>query len=414
MVTLTGTRFRAGARVRINGKEASLVRVVSESEISIETPALGLQGGAAAVELVNDDGVGVVSRSILQIIDVSTTFTAPVSTVIPSAAFMVAIADMTGDGRNEVIVPRPDGSAVGVHQPDSTLFLAVLWTTPVFGNPAWVAIGDFNGDSRPDVAAAMRNSRFVEILRNNGSGLVRTPMAVPELPVGLAVGDVTGDGIADIVVGGVGSVHHHLLVGQGDGTFTPTDVLVGSFVPYPSVGRIGTDGRLAIFGSSLNNEFLSIVREPTTTQRLVTRSPVGGLASFQSLVVDLDGRGTLDLVATSPNGGALVARGRSDDYFDDVRFLRSARGEARGIAAADLNGDGVADLVVSGPGSEVTVFPNEGDAQFTQPMSLVMPGLPSSVAVGDLDGDGKPELVVPQGSNSAIFVYRNTSPTPMP
>lgn len=260
----------------------------------------------------------------------------------------------------------------------------------------------------------MRNSRFVEILRNNGSGLVRTPMAVPELPVGLAVGDVTGDGIADIVVGAISSFNHHLLVGQGDGTFTPTDVLVSGFVPYPSVGRIGTDGRPAIFGSSLNNEFLSIVREPTTTQRLVTRSPVGGLASFQSLVVDLDGRGTLDLVATSLNGGALVARGRSDDYFDDVRFLRSARGEARGIAAADLNGDGVADLVVSGPGSEVTVFPNEGDAQFTQPMSLVMPGLPSSVAVGDLDGDGKPELVVPQGSNSAIFVYRNTSPTPMP
>jgi hypothetical protein len=98
--------------VRINGKEAAMVSVVSDSEATLETPTLGLAGGAATVELVNDDGAGVVSRSILQIIDAPATFAAQVSSLTSSAVFHVAVVDLDGNGRLDLVAPQPNSTNV--------------------------------------------------------------------------------------------------------------------------------------------------------------------------------------------------------------------------------------------------------------------------------------------------------------
>ena len=391
-----------------------MVTVVSDSEATLETPTLGLVGGAATVEFVNDDGVGVVSRSILQIIDAPATFGAHVRTFTSSSVSNVAVVDVNGDGRVDLVAPQPSSTIVTVFESTPTLVFttASTWVTSVAGEPGFPAVGDFNGDNRPDVVVTLRGRRQVAVLRNDRTRFDMTTVPITQIGVGAAVADVSGDGLADIVVGGL-EVNGDLLVGQGDGSFTAAPLLFVNEVGELATGRIGSDARLAIFGIATDFSGLQVARAVGTPSRSVITIPIPRLAYGPSLMADLDGRGTLDLVANSAQG-TLVARGRSDDAFEGPTFLSTNMGSGKGFAVADFNGDTVLDVVAVSFTTDVTVFLNQGDAQFTQVGPLPMSAGASSVAVGDFDGDGKVDLVLPRGGNSDIYVYRNTTPTPMP
>lgn len=87
-------------------------------------------------------------------------------------------------------------------------------------SPQSVAIGDVNGDGRPDLVSANRGSNTVSVLLGNGDGTfqAQTAYAAGNAPNAVAIGDVNGDGRLDIVEGGLngGTV---VLIGNGDGTF---------------------------------------------------------------------------------------------------------------------------------------------------------------------------------------------------
>lgn len=389
--------------------------VVSDSEATLETPTLGLMGGAATLEFVNDDGVGVVSRSILQIIDAPATFAAHVRSFTNSSVFHLAVTDVDGDGRLDLVAPEPSSTIVRVLQsspPNLTFIPGATWATSVAGEPFLPVVGDFNGDNRPDVVVTLRGRRQVAVLRNDRTRFDMTTVPITQIGVGAAVADVSGDGLADIVVGGL-EIDSDILVGQGDGTFTNTPLRFSMAVGELATGRIGSDARLAVFGIATDSSSLQVARAAASPSTRVSIIPIPRLAYGPSQMADLDGRGTLDLVANSAEG-TLVARGRSDDTFEGPTFLSTNVGYGRGFAVADFNGDTVLDVVAVSFTGDVTVFLNQGDAQFTQVGPLPMSAGAVSVAVGDLDGDGKVDIVLPRGGNSNIFVYRNTTPTPMP
>ncbi|MBL8678973.1 MAG: VCBS repeat-containing protein [Myxococcales bacterium] len=414
MVTLTGTRFREGVRVRINGREAEEVQFVSPTRITLRAPALGLAGGPAEVEVVNNDGLGAVSRTILRVIAVTTTFDAPVSTATGTSVFHVAVRDFDGDGLADVVAPRPDAMTVTLLRANAMLRFDVAANVTVTGAPFFPAVGEFTGDSRPDIAVAARDRRAVFVLRNTGAGFTASTISVGVAPSGLVVGELTGDGAQDVLVGS-SETSATMLAGGGDGSFTATDYALGAGMPFPSLGLVGSDARTAVLGAMAGSRGIVVARSLATTSREVTTYAIEGAALPIAIMADLDGRPPLDLLCSGSRGVAFFARGRTDGSFDAQMFLSpTLAGTAVGIAAQDVNGDGVVDVVVAGPGPRVAVYPNEGNATFSPtPIVVTAPGTPSGVALGDVNGDGKLDLVVPQGAGSAVLAYRNTSPTPM-
>jgi FG-GAP-like repeat len=136
----------------------------------------------------------------------------------------------------------------------------------------------------------------------------------------------------------------------------------------------------------------------------------GALATYGSSVwdtlesADLDGDGILDLVAsgwlgaTAPHSGLDVFLGRADGTLESPTHYDGADGN--GIAIADLDGDGFPDVVATN-GTSVNVFMNKGDGTLTAPVALGIGYYVAGVGLGDVNGDGAPDLVLGKFTSGA-------------
>ena len=136
-----------------------------------------------------------------------------------------AVGDFNGDGKPDLVVVNQGANTMSVllGNGDGTFQPKTDYATGT--SPEGVAVGDFNGDGKADVAVANTGSDSVSILLGNGDGTFqpRTDIALPLTPVALTVGDFNGDGKADIAVATENSTSDDvtMLIGNGNGTFQP-------------------------------------------------------------------------------------------------------------------------------------------------------------------------------------------------
>src|SRR2546428_462491 len=100
--------------------------------------------------------------------------------------------------------------------------------------PYSVAVGDFNGDHKPDLVVANSQAGTLSVLLGNGDGTLQPPSVVATFApdtylIPIAVGDVNGDGKQDLITASVGNVMVAVMLGNGDGTFQPAQI-------YPFIG----------------------------------------------------------------------------------------------------------------------------------------------------------------------------------
>lgn len=276
------------------------------------------------------------------------------------------ISDFNGDGRPDVVVTN---FRLSLHNPsiidhvsvllgngDGTLDRAVDY--PVHMWPSAVAVGDLNGDNQLDLVAANNGSNDVSVLLGNGDGTFRTAFQYPagEFPGSLAISDLNGDGYPDLAVA---SDDVWLLLGNGDGTFQAARSL--------STGN--------------NPGFV--------------------------MTEDLDGDRTQDLVVVNYGSDTIsVLLGNGDGTFQTAVNYPTGDGPRR-LAAGDLNGDGKIDLVTPNEDSfDASVLLGKGDGTFSSSMvtlpGVVFPYSLLSVSIGDLDEDGRQDLVF--GAYSRAYV----------
>src|SRR6266567_1529762 len=229
-------------------------------------------------------------------------------------------------------------------------------------------------------------------------------------PSGIAVGDFNGDGKLDLAVVNFGDWNIYVLLGNGDGTFQAARSVYfasgGGFPWYVVTADFNGDGKLDLAVSNYGGNSLSVLLGNgggTFLPPLVT--PVGPNPWYFA-VGDFNGDGKLDLAVddygcpldcnSSPSNAVTVLLGNGDGTFLPAPSLTVGNGPA-GVVVGDFNGDGKPDLAVANLNDNtLSVLLGNGDGTFQAPHTFADPGMthPYFVAIGDFNRDGKQDLVV--------------------
>ncbi len=334
----------------------------------------------------------------------------------------VPLGDVNGDGKLDLVTANYGSNNVTVllGNGDGTVTAASGSPVAVGTGPVFVALGDVNGDGKLDLVTGNIISNNVTVLLGNGNGTFTaasaSPVAVGSAPYTVALGDVNGDGKLDLVTANEGSSTVTVLLGNGDGTFTAaagSPVAVGSFPYSVAVGDVNGDGKLDLVtvNSGSNNATVLLGNGDGTFTAAAGNPTVGSNSVFGALG-DMNGDGKLDLVtANYGSNNVTVLLGNGNGTFTAASGSPMAVGSApNSVALGDVNGDGKLDLMVAnGDSDNLTVLLGNGNGTFTAAAgSPVAVGHgPTSVPLGDMNGDGKLDLVAANSLSNNVTVLLN-------
>jgi hypothetical protein len=295
---------------------------------------------------------------------------------MPSPPGPFAAADFNGDGLTDLAVLTSNGVSIyensGKGYGPFTMVGSYLLT-----DPNWIVTADFNHDGIPDLAVSLRYNG-IAILLGQGGGRFASPVTLPvnALVLGMiAVGDFNNDGNVDIV-----ATSNQIFFGNGDGTFrAPQPLLAGSFftnnpigwiTPIHSTGSHYLDLALLTFGGN-NGTFGTLINQGNSTFVLGPTSYQSGATQYYlSPAADFNGDGIEDLVMTA-HGLQWPILGKGDGTFQVLpALLCGACGLASEYAVTgDFNGDGLADFAVTSE-NNIEIFLSKGGGAFAEPFMV--------------------------------------------
>ena len=262
----------------------------------------------------------------------------------------------------------------------------------------FVAVGDVTGDGIPDIVA-VTSQDVVSTMPGNGKGTFGNAVntAVQWLHMsGAALADLNGDGKMDLVIGGspgaVGDGGIGVLFSNGDGTFPQpvfyevndgalSNAVVGDFNGdgIPDVAAGGTKGVWLFRGKGDGTFHAGFLAAETPSQ------------AAWSGAADFNGDGKLDLAVTTYPSGVYMLFGNGNGTFKKPVMLGTT--DSGYLAVGEVTRSGHPDIVVpSGPATvSASVYINNGKGSFGTPIQVPLSGF--SVAIGDVNGDGIPDLV---------------------
>lgn len=355
------------------------------------------------------------------------TFVAAPNATGVTAPFLVAFADLNGDGNPDLVSGTSSGLFVQLGNGDGTFQSPYQIETGGVSDlldSGWLrdsnlVFGDFNGDGNLDIAmvecSGSTSPCSVPILLGNGDGTFHHGAHLDQTKdIGnIAVGDFNGDGILDLAVANVTSGNVDLLLGNGDGTFQKPVALTSAGAFAIAAGDLNGDGKLDLVYSSQSAGVTVLLGNGDGTFQSPTAYDNGtGNEPSNIALADLQGIGTLDILSMfcgyscTPTIGVL--QGDGDGTFQFVMTAPVPIPYTLGFAVADVNGDGQLDLV--GPdrtGPAVDVLLGNGDGTFQGATSYNAGPAPIGVAVADLNHVGRPGIAVANSGGSYSTIVLN-------
>jgi hypothetical protein len=358
----------------------------------------------------------------------------------PSSSYLVngiAVSDVDGNGLPDILgLVSTDFGGMPAQGYVSTRFqisagaFALPPTRFGVGNgPANLIVTDVNGDGRPDLVVANADDRTVTVRMADparpGFFLPAIVLSTPtRTPLDVAVGNLSGhtDGLKDIVVAASGANSVLVFAQTATSTFNaPVSYPVGGDPQAVTVADLDGNG-LADIAVATSVNTVSVLLQTSAGVFAPEVDYATGVQPVAIKAADLNGDGKLDLLTanfgatTSPNnqGLSVLIQGAPGTFAAPVNYATEYR--ASGLAVGDLNGDGKPDVAVacqglpSSPGA-VSVFLQDSATPGALLPAVNYTGAygPMGVAIADMDGDGHPDLVLADGD---IVVRFNSATTP--
>ncbi len=354
-------------------------------------------------------------------------------------AHVEAVTDMNKDGKPDLILETDPGDTVGGgpnYPPTYTVWInqggGKFNSAVAIGEGGFLAVGDLNGDGYPEVVLSPADADGplggIQVFLNENGASFKPGAYYPNFtPTIAALGDLNHDHKLDMVAVQVNENQFesaspvHTLLGNGDGTFRTGSSFQTTFVPSSiTIADVTGDNVpdisfLMDYWFLTDGTFLQVfpgngdgtVKNPTTFDlgAYGVGYPIVG-----ATLVDLKNDGKLDvLMPDFPGYGISVNDGKGNFRAPRMNVAQPNRGQYWSLTSADFNKDGKADVAVLSAGSctapaAVVVYPGTGKGYFGPARSYNVParsyssGVNGALAVGDVNGDGKLDLVVAGGS----------------
>ncbi|MCX8072626.1 MAG: VCBS repeat-containing protein [Candidatus Binatia bacterium] len=320
----------------------------------------------------------------------------------------LALGDVNGDGRVDVVVANNFSFDVGVLFGDGTGGLAPVRLFVADAEPVGVVVGDLNRDNRADIVALTRGGGATPtaavLLSSSGNRLAGAEnIPLETVPNGVAAGDLDGDGLLDLVVALAGALPGQAGVGVAASSGGP------GFVPWPSVVFSGdatavavsdTDGdtRPEIIVLSPARGTLQVYRPRSSSLEFAGELNLGAVGTARALAVgdfNRDGRGDVVVSAQGTGGGTVSVFVGSRQALLQAGATVAVGDSPLSVASGDFNRDGAADIVTANNGSiNISVALGNGDGTFRPATSVGLGQAPRAIAVADFDRDGFDDVAV--------------------
>ena len=331
---------------------------------------------------------------------------------VPSS---LATGDFDGDSKQDLAVANSDSNNVSLLLGDGAGHFGAARTFVAGSGPSSVAVGDFNRDGNQDFAVANFYTNYISILSGDGSGnFTSTDLIVGDNPSSVAVGDLNNDGKQDLAVANFNSNNVAILLGDGAGNFVTSHFDAGIHPFSVAVGDFNGDGDQDLVVANIYSNHVSILLGDGAGHFSAPSSFGTGPDPFSVAVGDFNGDGKQDLAVANENftyiGSVSILLGDGAGHFGAARNFATGN-TPRSVAVGDFNSDGKQDLAVANYYSNyMSIFLGDGTGSFaTRTLNLGPHDYPTSVSVGDFNGDGKQDLAVAnQGLSVLILLGEGT------
>ena len=322
-------------------------------------------------------------------------------------------ADLNADGSDDLVVAHAGQDAVIFYPGSEDGNLVALDPLAVGDSPRHVRAGDIDGDGDPDLVTANRISSDVSVLINRsmtGESIdffVAASAAVGGKPRSLALADLDGDGLSDVVTGNKDTTE--ILINGGDGRSFAASTFVTSSFALETADMDG-DAAIDIISVGQASETISVLINNGSgifTSKIDFTS--GGIIG--SIVPgDFDGDGDVDIATElSPASLAFLSNGEGETLHFSSDTIPMINNQApHTIAEADLDGDGDFDIVTGdGANATVSVLLNDGFGKLNTVSDQATGEYINSIVAGDLDRDGDTDLAFVGFDSETIRVLYN-------
>ena len=339
-----------------------------------------------------------------------------------TSATAMTLADVNVDGWLDLLLGFDGRPAQVFLNRGGARFAPAVKIGEARGRVVALAAGDLNGDRTPDLAIAYSDLRnrsqsidvYTTTIKSELAVLTRRSASISftdnDTPLTLALGDVNNDDALDLAIGfgdrsGSAASRNRVLFNDGRARFSPGDVQFfgsGADRTYAvALADLDNNGSLDFIATNHQERHRIYFTQSSGPQLVFAGNPGGPRRAYLSLALgDLDGNGTLDVVAGADAGQLAYLHG------DQSNFGVSAT--TNSLAIADLNKDGAPDIVAgSGSPTPNYIYYNDGSGSFPVTRAITLGAGVSdtwSVAVGDLNRDGWPDIVAGSKRQSAIYL----------